>query len=223
MPTPLLPVLRPAAEHRSFLNVTHPMEHGIVKNWEDMTHLWDYTFTKLAVDPSDRKVLLTEPPMNPKKNRERMAEIMFERYQAGGVYVAIQAVLTLYAQGTFSPIPSSRFCLLSVRLTPLPLLIFVPTGLQTGVVVDSGDGVTHVVPVYEGYALPHLTKRLDVAGRDVTRYLIKLLLMRGYAFNRTADFETVRGIKEKLCYTSFVRPPSPPSSSPLSFSLFACV
>lgn len=109
--------------------------------------------------------------MNPKKNREEMCRIMFEEYGFDGVYVAIQAVLTLYAQG-----------------------------LQTGVVVDSGDGVTHVVPVYEGYAMPHLTRRLDVAGRDVTRHLIKLLLLRGYAFNRTADFETVRQIKEKLCY-----------------------
>lgn len=69
--------------------------------------------------------------------------------------------------------------------------------------VDSGDGVTHIVPVYDGYALPHLTRRLDVAGRDVTRYLIKLLLMRGYAFERTADFETVRDIKEQLCFMSY--------------------
>ncbi|RKP11143.1 actin family [Thamnocephalis sphaerospora] len=164
-----------AAALRSILQMSYPMENGIVKNWEDMRHVWDYTFNeKLRVDTKDAKILLTEPPMNPLKNREKMAEVMFEEYGFQGVYVAIQAVLTLYAQG-----------------------------LLTGVVIDSGDGVTHIVPVYDGYAMPHVTRRLDVAGRDVTRYLIKLLLLRGYAFNRTADFETIRQIKEKLCYVSY--------------------
>jgi len=140
-----------------------------------MEHLWDHTFTEaLKINPKECKIMLTEPPMNPKKNRETMVTKMFEKYQFSHVYVGIQAVLTLYAQG-----------------------------LLTGIVIDSGDGVTHIVPVYEGFSLPHLTRRLDVAGRDVTRYLIKLLLLRGYAFNRTADFETVRQIKEKLCYMGY--------------------
>jgi Actin len=90
----------------------------------------------------------------------------------------------------------------------LPLLIIYsprlssPKGLMTGVVVDTGDGVTHVVPVYDGFVPQHLIRRLDVAGRHITQYLIKLLMLRGYAFNRTADFETVRQIKEKLCYVA---------------------
>jgi len=91
-----------AAANRNYLQVTQPMEHGIVKNWEDMKHLWDYTFDeKLRLDPQGRKVLLTEPPMNPKANRTRMCQVMFEEYGFDGVYVAIQAVLTLYAQGAF--------------------------------------------------------------------------------------------------------------------------
>ena len=82
------------------LQITQPLEHGIVTNWDDMFQLWNYTFfNKLKVDTRGRKVLLTEPPMNPTKNRERMAQIMFESYGFDGIYVAIQAVLTLYAQG----------------------------------------------------------------------------------------------------------------------------
>jgi actin-related protein 2 len=91
-----------AAENRNYLQVSQPMEHGIVRNWEDMKHLWDYTFDeKLKIDPRGRKVLLTEPPMNPKANRQRMCQVMFEEYGFQGVYVAIQAVLTLYAQGAW--------------------------------------------------------------------------------------------------------------------------
>lgn len=164
-----------ASAVRSALQVSYPMENGIIRNWEDMEHLWDYAFyERLQEDTTGKKILLTEPPMNPLKNRERMCEVMFEKYNFRGVYVAIQAVLALYAQG-----------------------------LSSGVVVDSGDGVTHIVPVYESVVLNHLTRRLDVAGRDVTRHLIDLLSRRGYAFNRTADFETVRQIKEKLSYVSY--------------------
>jgi len=161
-----------ASRLRSFLDIKYPLENGKVANWEDMGHLYDYTFfEKLKINPKECKIMLTEPPGNPTSNREKMVQTMFEKYGFKGCYVAIQAVLVLYAQG-----------------------------LLTGVVVDSGDGVTHIVPVYEGFSLPHLTKRLEVAGRDVTKYLIKLLQARGYYFNRTADFETVRQIKEKLCY-----------------------
>ena len=89
-----------AAAVRNMLQISYPMENGIVKKWDDMQHLWDYTFSeKLKVDTRGQKILLTEPPMNPLKNREQMCEVMFDRYEFGGVYVAIQAVLALYAQG----------------------------------------------------------------------------------------------------------------------------
>lgn len=91
-----------AAAARTMLQISYPMENGIVKKWDDMQHLWDYTFfEKMKVDPRGRKILLTEPPLNPLKNREQMCEVMFERYGFGGVYVAIQAVLALYAQGAY--------------------------------------------------------------------------------------------------------------------------
>ena len=140
-----------------------------------MKILWDYTFLeKLKIDPSAHRILLTEPPSNPQDNRKKMYEHMFDVYGFDGAMVAIQAVLVLYAQG-----------------------------LLTGVVLDSGDGVSHVIPVYEGYGLPNTIQRLDVAGRHVTRQLINLLQLRGYSLNRSADFDTARQIKEKLCYVGY--------------------
>jgi actin-related protein 2 len=91
-----------ASDLRSQLQISYPMENGIVRNWEDQGHLWDYTFhEKLKIDPKDCKILLTEPVGNPKANRVKMCEVMFEKYGFQGVTVAIQAVLTLYAQGWF--------------------------------------------------------------------------------------------------------------------------
>lgn len=166
------------AEHRAMLETSYPVENGIVKDWAGMRHVYDYTFyNKMKLTSSqlkDQKILLTEPPMNPLNNQKRMYEEMFEHYEFGAAKVNIQAMLVLYAQG-----------------------------LLSGVVVDAGDGVTHIVPVYEGVVPPTLIKRLNVAGRHITRYLIKLLQLRGYAFNRTADFETVRQIKEQLCYVGY--------------------
>ncbi|KAL7722231.1 Actin-related protein 2 [Entamoeba marina] len=164
-----------ASAVRQNLQITYPLENGVIKSWNDMELLWDYTFKdKLKVDTHGKSVLLTEPPMNPAKNREKMGEIMFEKFGFDRVYVAVQAVLVLYAQG-----------------------------ILTGVVVDSGDGVSHIIPVYEGFDLPHLVRRLDVAGSDITKRLIELLLVRGYSFNRTADFETIRVMKEKFCYVGY--------------------
>lgn len=89
-----------AATLRNILQMSYPMENGIIRNWEDMRHLWNYTFNeKLKVDPRECKILLTEAPLNPRANRETMAQIMFEEYGFQGIYVAIQAVLTLFAQG----------------------------------------------------------------------------------------------------------------------------
>lgn len=162
---------------RSYLEISYPIREGIVESWEDLEALWAYTFhTKMGLpkDLSGHKILVTEAARNPRKNRAMMAEILFEKFGFGGVLFEMQALLSLMAEGD-----------------------------TTGLVFDAGDGVSHCIPVFEGIPLYDQIKRLNVAGRHVTEYLIKLLLLRGYAFNSSADFETVREIKEQLCYVSY--------------------
>ena len=162
---------------RSLLELTYPMEEGIIKNDGDMALLWDYVLnTKLGLvkgDLKSRKLLMTEAPNNPTKNKEKMAQILFEKIGIGFFNIEPQAKMTLYCEGG-----------------------------ETGVILDSGDGVTHVIPIAKNYVLQHQIKRLDIAGRHITNYLTRLMQIKGYAFNSTADFEIVRELKEKYCFVS---------------------
>jgi centractin len=132
------------------------------------------SYLTVSVLLEQHPVLLTEAPLNPRKNREQAAQILFETFNVPALFISMQAVLSLYASGR-----------------------------TTGVVLDSGDGVTHVVPVYEGFAVQNAVMRMDLAGRDVTDHLQLLLRKAGYNFVTSAEREVIKDIKEKRCYVAY--------------------
>ena len=140
-----------AREMRGLLRLSAPMRHGVVVDWDDQQLIWQKAFHELGVAVDQHPVLLTEAALNPRQVRGKAAELFFESFAVPAFYVELQAILALYASGR-----------------------------TTGVVLDSGDGVTAAVPVVEGFVIPHAITRIDIAGRDITQRLQQLLRRAGY-------------------------------------------
>ena len=163
-----------AQSKSSILTISHPLENGIVTNWDDMEKIWSHTFhNELRIDPAAQPVMLIDSALNVKANREKMVKIMFETFKVPALYVATAPALSLYESGR-----------------------------STGIVLDCGYGVGQIVPIYKGQVLSNAISRLDLTGSDLTNYLMKLLMERGYSFTTSAEREIVRDIKEKLCYVA---------------------
>jgi len=148
-----------AYAHSKTYGVHTPIRHGMIDNWDHMERYWEQSIFKyLRAEPEDHYFLLTEPPLNPPENREMTAEIFFESFNIKGLYIAVQAVLALASSWE------------SKKTTDQVL---------TGTVVDSGDGVTHVIPVADGYVIGSAIKHIPIAGRDITQFVLNLLRERG--------------------------------------------
>ncbi|KAG9394225.1 Actin-related protein [Carpediemonas membranifera] len=166
------------AKQKSY-GLSYPVRHGLIENWDQMEKFWSQAlFQYLHCDPEEHNFLLTEPPLNTPENREQTAEIWFETFNAGGIYIAVQAVLALCASWTSKKSASRQL---------------------TGTVIDSGDGVTHVIPVSDGAVIASAIKHIPIAGRDFTNFTMNM--MRGREKMPTADaLQIAMRMKERHAY-----------------------
>lgn len=168
-----------AVRRRNNLECIYPIEDGMIRNWDAVNKMWRCNFEDLLgnymtlENVSSKKILVTEPALNSKSNRQKLAQAIFEEFNFGALNVSMQAVLVLYAQG-----------------------------LMTGLVVECGEGVTQIVPVYEGFVSQYLMKRHVITGKEITKLLRSLLQQRGYNSRSVVDIETLRSIKERYCFVS---------------------
>ncbi|CAH8619002.1 unnamed protein product [Schistosoma margrebowiei] len=169
-----------ALEGKNDFSVKWPIRHGIIEDWDLMQrYMEQLIFKLLRAEPEDHYFLLTEPPLNTPENREYLAEIMFETFNIPGLYIAVQAVLAL----------SASWC--SNRTGSRSL---------TGTVIDSGDGVTHVIPVVDGYVIGSCIKHIPIAGRDITSFIQHLLRERENNIPPELSMEVAKQIKERYSY-----------------------
>ena len=164
-----------ALEKLGISTITHPIESGVITNWEDMEKIWHHTFyNELRIAPEEHNVLLTDPPLNKEETREKITEVMFEMFNIPGLYISMQSVLAIYS-----------------------------TGRTSGIVVDSGESNTHFVPIHEGYPFPHAIVKMQLGGSDLTQFLIKLLIEKRYTIDTLSRIHLTNDMKEKQCYVSY--------------------
>jgi actin len=161
---------------RSLLSVKSPVdENGLISNWDDMEKVWDYIFTEeLKISPDEHPILITEPPGNPKGNRERIAQIMFENYNIQKFYLYLTSTLALFS-----------------------------TGRSSGCVLDSGETNTTIVPIYEYYHFPHAISRIEIGGKQLNQHLKELLWEKGYFFSNHSELQQVKEMKEKMTFVAY--------------------
>ncbi|KAM4689585.1 actin-related protein T2-like [Discoglossus pictus] len=167
-------VANDALYKKSILKLKYPIEKGVITEWEDMEKIWKHIYDKeLQVKATDRPLLMSEPPLNPLQNREITTEIMFETIKAPAMYLSVQSTLALYSAAHI-----------------------------TGTVLDCGESMSHAVPIYEGYYLPHAVSKLEIGGKEITDYLSRLLQESGHSFASSDDNNIINDIKEQLCYVA---------------------
>ncbi|KAM5248474.1 actin, aortic smooth muscle-like [Ctenodactylus gundi] len=151
-----------------------PISRGAVTSWDNLEKIWHHSFYQaLHIVPEQHPLMVTEPPLNPTSAREKVSQILFETFNIPALYLANQGVLSLYASGQ-----------------------------TAGTTIESGEGMTYSVPVSDGYPLHQSVIQLDVAGQDLTLYLLKLLADRGNMSAVVADREYIRDAKERCCYAA---------------------
>ncbi|EPZ31463.1 Actin-related protein 3 [Rozella allomycis CSF55] len=161
-------------------SLQYPVRHGQIENWDLMERYWEKCLFKyLRCEPEDHYFLLTEPPLNAPENREYTAEIMFETFNVPGLYIAVQAVLALAASWTSGKVVEQTL---------------------TGTVIDSGDGVTHIIPVADGYVIGSAIKHVPIAGRDITYFVQQMLREREPTIPPEDSLEVAKRIKEMYSY-----------------------
>ncbi|XP_069112208.1 actin-6-like [Argopecten irradians] len=161
---------------KELLSVRYPIEFGVISNWDEMEKLWRYIFyDQLQTSPEDHPVLLTRPPHNPRGVTEKMAEMMFEKFETPALYIAITGALSLLSSGK---------------------------GATTGLVLDSGETTTHAMRIHEGYCISARCDRVDFAGRNLTSYLSRELHEKGCSFQHGTEYDVIHDIKKTLCCVS---------------------